>query len=244
VAERKIVMENRILPEKLRFLSGSALKILAVILMLIDHIGAMMGPDTAPLFTVFGRSVTLYTLMRFIGRMAFPIFAFLIVEGHRHTRSKVRYGVGLLIFAILSEVPYDLFRYGVWFTLHKQNVFFTLLLGYLGICAYEGLEKRWFLRAGSILVLLAGSYFLRADYGISGFCFIMLMYALQDRELLRDVVGIMILGSRWKAGLAFVPLAFYNGKRGFIKGPVLKYAFYLFYPLHLLVLYCIRARIF
>ena len=72
----------------------------------------------------------------------------------------------------------------------------------------------------------------------------MLMYALQDRELLRDVVGIMILGSRWKAGLAFVPLAFYNGKRGFIKGPVLKYAFYLFYPLHLLVLYCIRARIF
>jgi len=237
-------MENRILPEKLRFLSGSALKILAVILMLIDHIGAMMGPDTAPLFTVFGRSVTLYTLMRFIGRMAFPIFAFLIVEGHRHTRSKVRYGVGLLIFAILSEVPYDLFRYGVWFTLHKQNVFFTLLLGYLGICAYEGLEKRWFLRAGSILVLLAGSYFLRADYGISGFCFIMLMYALQDRELLRDVVGIMILGSRWKAGLAFVPLAFYNGKRGFIKGPVLKYAFYLFYPLHLLVLYCIRARIF
>ena len=244
MAERNIVMENRVLPEKLRFLSGSALKILAVILMLIDHIGAMMGPDTAPLFTVFGRSVTLYTLMRFIGRMAFPIFAFLIVEGHRHTRSKVRYGVGLLIFAILSEVPYDLFRYGVWFTLHKQNVFFTLLLGYLGICAYEGLEKRWFLRAGSILVLLVGSYFLRADYGISGFCFIMLMYALQDRELLRDVVGIMILGSRWKAGLAFVPLAFYNGKRGFIKGPVLKYAFYLFYPLHLLVLYCIRARIF
>ncbi len=236
-------MKNRILPEQFHILSGSALKVLAVATMLIDHVGTLLETRPVPLFTAFGWQITLYFLMRFVGRLAFPIFAFLVVEGYHHTRSRIRYGASLLLFAFLSEIPWDLFHNGAWFSLDKQNVFFTLLLGYLGICAYEGLEKRWFLRAGSILVLLVSSYFLHADYGISGFCFIMLMYALQDRELLRDVVGIMILGSRWKAGLSFIPLALYNEKRGFIKGPVLKYAFYLVYPAHLLILYFIKVRI-
>ena len=66
------------------------------------------------------------------------------------------------------------------------------------------------------------------------------MYALRDHELLRDAIGTGALTSQWKAGLAFVPLALYNGKRGFIKGSALKYAFYLVYPLHLLALYCIK----
>ena len=129
---------------------------------------------------------------------------------------------------------------GAFWDFSKQNVFFTLFLGYLGICAYEGLRNKWFLRAGTIVVLLLGSILLRADYGLTGFCFILLMYALRDHELLRDAIGTGALTSQWKAGLAFVPLALYNGKRGFIKGPVLKYAFYLVYPLHLLALYCIK----
>ena len=237
-------MNEHILPEKYHIFSGSVLKVIAVTTMLIDHIGHMMGPDSILLFTLFGRQVTLYTLMRFIGRLAFPIFSFLLVEGYLHTRSAIRYGAALLIFAVLSEIPHDLFRSGVWFSLSHQNVFFTLLLGYLGISAYERLKNRWFLRVGAILILVVASYFLRADYGLSGFCFIMLLYALRDRELLRDVAGIMILGSKWKAALAFIPIAFYNGKRGFIKGPVLKYAFYLFYPLHLLILYFIKLRYF
>ena len=236
-------MKERILPEKWHILSGSALKMIAVITMLIDHIGYIMEAKSILLFTLFGRQVMLYAVMRFIGRLAFPIFSFLIVEGYHHTHSRIRYGITMLIFAILSEVPYDLFRSGVWFSMDHQNVFFTLLLGYLGICAYESLKNRWFLRVGAILILLLISYFFRADYSISGFCFIMLMYALRDRELLRDVSGIMILGSKWKAAIAFIPLAFYNGKRGFIRGPV-KYAFYLFYPLHLLTLYFIKIRYF
>jgi hypothetical protein len=234
-------MKERILPEKWHILSGSALKTIAVVTMLIDHLGVLLNPDRVLLFTVFGRQASLYTLMRLIGRMAFPIFAFLIVEGHRHTRSRVRYGIMLFVFALLSEIPFDLFLFNTWFHAGRQNVFFTLLLGYLGMCAYEELENRRLLQVGAILALLLTAFFLRVDYGVSGFCFIMLMYALRDRELLRDVAGIMILSSRWKAGLAFVPLAFYNGKRGFIKGPVLKYAFYLFYPLHLLALYGVRV---
>ena len=237
-------MKERILPEKWHILSGSALKVIAVVTMLIDHIGFMMGRDSILLFTMLGRQVTLYALLRFIGRLAFPIFSFLLVEGYLHTRSRVRYGITLLIFAVLSEIPYDLFRSGVWINWSSQNVFFTLFLGFAGMYAYEKLKDRWFLRVGAILILLVTSYFLRSDYGISGFCFIMLMYALRDRELLRDVAGIMILGSKWKAALAFIPLAFYNGKRGFIKGPVAKYAFYLLYPLHLLILYFIGIRYF
>lgn len=83
-------MKERILPEKWHILSGSALKTIAVVTMLIDHLGVLLNPDRVLLFTVFGRQASLYTLMRLIDRMAFPIFAFLIVEGHRHTRSRVR----------------------------------------------------------------------------------------------------------------------------------------------------------
>lgn len=235
-------MKNRILPEKVRFLDGSALKVIAVITMLIDHIGVLLHPDHILLFTVFGKKITLYWLLRMIGRMAFPIFAFLIVEGYKHTHSRVRYGVSLLAFAALSEIPFDLFRRGSWFVIEKQNVFFTLLLGYLGICVYEKLKDRALLQACAVAAFLLAAWILRADYGMGGFCVIMLMYALRDHELLRDVIGVAALSSGWKSALAFVPLAFYNEKRGFIKGPVLKYAFYLFYPLHLLVLYYIKIR--
>jgi hypothetical protein len=90
------------------------------------------------------------------------------------------------------------------------------------------------------MVLLVVSVFLRADYGISGFCFIMMLYALRDRWLLKTVVGFGFLSSTFFAGLAFVPINLYNGKRGFIKGKVLQYAFYAIYPVHLMILYFIR----
>lgn len=236
-------MKNRILPEQFHILSGSALKVLAVATMLIDHVGTLLETRPVPLFTAFGRQVTLYFLMRFVGRLAFPIFAFLVVEGYHHTRSRIRYGASLLLFASLSEIPWDLFHNGAWFSLDSQNVFFTLFLGYLGIYAYEYFRDRWFLRALAIVLLLSVSLLLRADYDVTGFCFLLLMYALRDRELLRDAVGVLMLRSTWKAGLAFIPLALYNEKRGFIKGPVLKYAFYLVYPAHLLILYFIKVRI-
>ena len=233
-------MDGRILPQNCRILSGSALKVLAVLCMLIDHSAFLLARNPIPLFTVLGKQISVYYLMHLIGRMAFPIFACLIVEGYLHTHSRLRYSAVLLLFAVLSEVPWDLNRSGAFWDFSKQNVFFTLFLGYLGICAYEGLRNKWFLRAGTIVVLLLGSILLRADYGLTGFCFILLMYALRDHELLRDAIGTGALTSQWKAGLAFVPLALYNGKRGFIKGSALKYAFYLVYPLHLLALYCIK----
>lgn len=236
-------MNSRILPEKLHVLSGSALKMIAVVCMLIDHVAAcLLVNNPIPLFTLFGRSITVYALMRLIGRIAFPIYAVLIVEGYRYTHSRLRYGIGLLVFAVLSEVPWDLLHFHTAWKFSSQNVFFTLLLGYLAICAYDGLRTKRLLQIGAVAAALVVSLFLHSDYGLTGVCFILLMYALRDHELLRDAIGIGVLSSKWKAGLAFLPLALYNGKRGFIKGRVWKYAFYAFYPLHLLALYFLKLH--
>ncbi len=231
-----------VIPKKLQIFSGSALKVIAVISMLIDHIGFIfLKPDAFVLLSVFGKQITLYWVMRFIGRMAFPIFAFLLVEGVRYTRNRFRYGLNLCIFALLSEVPWDLLFYGKWFTFQKQNVFFTLLLGYIAICLYEKFKGRFVLQAGVLAGLFAVAVVLRADYSYAGYVFILLVYALQNHRLIQALVaasGLLPFGI--KPVIAYVPLMLYNGKRGFIHGKVLKYAFYAFYPLHMLALFLIR----
>lgn len=172
---------------------------MAVILMLIDHAGAVIAArcPMVEVLTLFGRTRNLYEIMRFLGRMAFPLFAFLLVEGFLHTRNKLRYALRLGACALLSLVA--LFS----------------------------------------LALLS-----RCDYGLKGYCFILLLYLLREAPVPRAVVGCGCLSSTWHGGLAFVPIAFYNGQRGFIRDRFLQYAFYLFYPAHLLLLYVIKGLIF
>lgn len=99
-----------------KILSGSWLKVLAVTIMLIDHLDAFvwyrLPAFREVLFPIGHREITLYILLRMLGRLAFPIFAFLIVEGFQHTRSRVRYGRNLLLFAFLSEIPWNLVHSG------------------------------------------------------------------------------------------------------------------------------------
>ena len=89
--------------EKWKILSGSALKMLAVVSMLVDHLAAYLWYEepwcTAVLFSVGHKEISAYVLMRMFGRIAFPLFAFLLVEGFQHTRSRKRYGIQLFIFA-------------------------------------------------------------------------------------------------------------------------------------------------
>lgn len=227
-----------------RFLSGSWLKLIAVVCMLIDHLAAFylfkLPVMHTELFMLGHHAVTPLLMMRLVGRLAFPIFAFLIVEGFLHTRSKVRYGRNLLIFALLSELPWNLIHSGTWHY-PSQNVFFTLLLGYLGLCALEYFKDDSRRLLASLLGLLVASVLMRADYGCSGYGFILLLYVLRENRILQAIIGSCVLGSRWIAGLAFIPINMYNGERGFVKGPVAKYLFYLFYPLHLLVIYLLRV---
>lgn len=227
-----------------RFLSGSWLKLIAVVCMLIDHLAAFylfkLPVMHTELFMLGHHAVTPLLMMRLVGRLAFPIFAFLIVEGFLHTRSRVRYGRNLLIFALFSELPWNLIHSGTWHY-PSQNVFFTLLLGYLGLCALEYFKDDSRGLLASLLGLLVASVLMRADYGCSGYGFILLLYVLRENRILQAIIGSCVLGSRWIAGLAFIPINMYNGERGFVKGPVAKYLFYLFYPLHLLVIYLLRV---
>lgn len=224
-------------------ISGSVLKLLAVFSMLIDHVAwALLKNNevfTQTLCTIGSRDITPYFLMRAFGRLAFPIFSFLIVEGFVLTRNRFNYGRNLLLFAIISEIPWNLLHAGVWHH-PTQNVFFTLFLGYLGLCCLTYWKEDAVKKSIGLLVLLAISFKFRADYGYRGFGFILMLYALRSHLLVKSVIGCCMLPGAWMPGLAFVPICLYNGKRGFIQGPAWKFCFYAFYPVHLLILYIIR----
>ncbi|MBR1930433.1 MAG: conjugal transfer protein TraX [Lachnospiraceae bacterium] len=243
------------MPEKKWGLSGSTLKWIAVVSMLIDHLG--LGLAGRILITnCFGMSreqwqslYILYRIMRGIGRMAFPIYCFLLVEGFKWTHSALKYALRLGIFAIASEIPFDLAFSGTVLEFGYQNVFFTLLCGFLAMFGADWLtqklldEKPLYMQyIGALLITvlctapMAGvAELLRTDYGAKGVVCIMLLYLF--RYLKWEQVAVGAISFLWEkpASLAFIAVALYNGKRGMR----LKYFFYLFYPLHLLLIYFI-----
>lgn len=208
-------------------LSVFDLKCIAVCTMLIDHIGAFLYPAQI--------------WMRYVGRLAFPIYCFLIAEGYLHTRDVKKYMGRLLLFALISEIPYDLARSGCIFYAGSQNVFFTLFLGL--VCIYAADASRSFWKSAAVFVLagLLMHFVVCSDYGIGGIVMILLFYVFRERTLEKWIsVGALNLayygGIQSAATLALVPIQLYNGK----KGPSAKYFFYAFYPVHLLLLYLIR----
>ena len=228
------------IPDRFRVLSGSMLKLIAVISMIIDHVGCHLVDHNIILLQAGGYKLPLYRLMRDLGRFAFPIFCFLLIEGFLHTRNKIRYGASLAILAVISEIPYDLEHNGTLYY-PEQNVFFTLLLGYLGLCAIERFREKPLRVFLSLLCLAVVSYFLDADYSIQGFAFIILLYALREQKILRVFTAVLLNNFRF-AALAFLPISLYNGKRGFIRGAFLKYLFYLIYPVHIFIIYLIKLN--
>ncbi len=236
--------QQSIFPERLRVMNGSALKVLAMVAMLVDHSAICFRPLlNTYLFTLFDIRFTPYVLLRGFGRIAFPIFCFLLAEGFRHTRSKQRYALNLFLFALLSEIPYDLFNSGV-LPFEHQNVFFTLLLGFLGIWCLDRFRD---MPLGSSLALIAlgiCAALFNADYDWKGFLLILLLYLLADQPMVQAFSGITLLG--WPLGVAFAfPfLNLYNGERGFVRGMAAKYFFYCFYPVHLTILWLLHRHFF
>lgn len=242
-------------PKKWQILSGSALKLIAMITMLIDHATYFLLYHELdllqPLFTVGSTTVTVYYILRTVGRLAFPLYCFLLVEGFLHTRDRKKYGINLLLFALISELPWNFAHSGTW-RHGEQNVFFTLFFGYCGLCIIEYLSHHpvwkeshrpvW--QVIGIVALFAVTFVFEADYGYMGFAAILAMYLLRKLPVARAIVGICLFGTTWRAGLAFVPIALYNGERGFIKGKSGKYVCYAFYPLHLLILGILRFFVF
>ncbi len=224
--------------KKLQFLSNSNLKLIALISMAIDHFGYTI---------VYYQWNQYYPLCRMIGRIAFPIFCFLLVEGFVHTSNRRHYAGLLLLFAIISEIPFDLafnINRNIWFS---QNVFFTLLLGLLVIWAMETFTSRPWLQ---LLALAAGmllAYLIRSDYDFWGVLLIAVFYYFYRSAAAKTIAGIicLLLGSinlpwEWISIFALIPINFYNGKRGWVRKKAAKYAFYIFYPAHLLLLFAIR----
>lgn len=229
--------------EKFKVLSGSMLKLIAIITMLIDHTALLLGEElavfTEPIFEFGETTVTLYFIMRKIGRLAFPIFCFLVTEGFIHTRNRKRYMLNMLLFAVISEIPYNFMKCGHPFFIAEQNVFFTLLLGVTLLYIYETVNQEA-LKAGLMFCVAAVAFFLEADYGLRGVLLILLLYALKDRPAVKTLLSYPMLSGGFAAFCAFVPINMYNGKRGFIKSGLLKYGFYVFYPLHITVLVIIK----
>lgn len=219
-----------------KIFSGSMLKLIAVLAMLTDHFGAVFYNEfsfmTSP---IFGTSITLYYILRKIGRLSFPIFCFLAVEGFIHTKNRKKYGASMLIFALISEIPFDLCFMKTYFDFSYQNVFFTLFLGFSVMCILEYVKDD-ILKFGLALVPVFAAYFLRVDYGMVGVLLIAMLYILKDKRPLAALIAYPFLTGGYAAWCAFLPINMYNEKRGFIKGKYLKYAFYIFYPLHLLLL--------
>lgn len=234
-------------PKRYQVLSGSALKVIAVVSMFIDHFTHYILPyfphATDTLWTFRDTNVTWLVLGSTIGRIAFPIFCFLLVEGFVYTKDRVRYGLNLFVFALISEMPFDLERTLMVVDPTYQNVFWTLLLSYLGLCALEHMRGTPAKRAAVVIGLALLSMSISCDYGPRGYAMVLVLYALRHKALEKTVIGSCITYATWRAGLAFIPINLYNGKRGFIKGLILKYAFYAFYPAHLLFLYWLRLQL-
>jgi len=225
-------------------LSGSALKVIAVLSMVADHCA----------FFFLSHGTQAYEVMRCFGRIAFPVFAFLIAEGFHHTHSRKKYFLTLLGFAAISEIP--------WLLLNGycggHNVMFTLAVGVITLQVFDKLINRKLLAISLIIILSLIAEYYNFDYGWRGVWMIVVFYMFQLRaNPIKDglsynfsplfplysffqvlfALPLMMHYGTVGALLASIVILLYNGERGFIKGKVAKYAFYAFYPTHLLVIW-------
>lgn len=244
--------EKMKIPEKF-LLSGSTLKIIACISMFIDHFFHILMRTYRDHILTLDYSVimkfnTAYKIGRGIGRIAFPIFCFLLVEGFFHTRDIRRYLARLFIMALLSEHAFNLLYSGHNLEPEGQSIFLTLFIGLLtvwGISMVQKSEKMPREASASFIlaIILAGclaAYCLKTDYSYHGILSIAAIYLLSSSRALTCLGGaISFIWEPW-AIPAFIPIFFYNGRRG-LKA---KYIFYLFYPLHIYLIYFILTYVF
>lgn len=236
-------------------LSSFSLRLIAMAAMLIDHIRYSLFPSTMWLSC--------------IGRISFPIFAFLLVEGFFHTKNLKKYFFRLLLFAFLSEIPFDLFIFGRIFSPMAQNVLFTLALSLAVIAGMEWSEKQsssltaLFLKLFFALSGVMLGFFLRVDYLGFGVVTVLIFYTLRRSRFfyLTSFFALFILNvicmSGWQISFSLGTISFllpiqlfalfslpfiwrYSREQG-LSSKSIKYAFYVFYPLHLLILALIRG---
>lgn len=182
----------------------------------------------------------IYYILRAIGRISFPLFAFLLIEGIKHTRNIMNYGFRIFIFAIISEIPYDWGVFGKIVNIQHQNIFFELFLGLVLVSMFRLCENRICLMGNlvvkivlSMMFMYASEYF-RIDYGYVGILVIIIFYLIDNKNLSIVVVCLLLtdmVKDELFAWLSVFPIAMYDNTRGYYK----KYTFYMAYPIHLVV---------
>ena len=226
-------------------LNAVALRLLALALMLLDHLWATVAAGD--------------WWMTCAGRLAFPIFAFQVVEGYYHTSDFKRYLLRLGVFGLLSELPFNLMVAGGLIFPYHQNVMFTMLLGLLAVHAMEravaarDFNGRILCVLQLLLWILVGAMTF-VDYGAYGVLTVLLFAACRrlPYEKLFQLVGMVAIHVFWMEGmhlpvlgmefplqgfavLALIPIWLYNGEKG-PRNRFVQYGSYLFYPAHMLIL--------
>lgn len=213
------------------------LKIIGIITMLFDHIGD----------AIIGR----FSFFNLIGRIAFPIFAFQAVQGYIHTKNFKKHMLKLFIFACISQIPFMLFLSTFTEEIFTLNIFFTLFLGLLALFIYDKCKNKIL---GFLFVILTSilAYFIHVDYGAFGILLMFCFYFFRNKKISMAIVTIILSFFNYLPNIIATPtiwyiyvqciiftsislifILFYNKK----EGPKSKYFFYIFYPLHLLILY-------
>lgn len=241
-------------------MSGFTIKLLAVLFMTIDH-AFKLAPgliSKIPTFSIPlpGITFSFPQIISILGRISFPLFAFSVAQGCMHTRDFPKYLKRLFIFAVISELPFDfMFRGG--FTVGSQNVIWTFFFGVFAIFIYEKLKSTKILGLLAVLGIAALCYMCNTDYKSIGVILIFVIYAIKNKTLKFSMVFLLIcgyylyfrgflndilsgnitriIGQSLYLGsmLVSIPImALYNGKKGF----GMKWFFYIYYPVHIIVL--------
>lgn len=215
----------------MKTLSSFHLKIIALLTMIIDHLGMIFFEN--------------YSVFRIIGRIAFILYAFMLVEGFFHTKNFQKYLRKLFLWALISEIPFDLAGSGSWLNLKEQNIFFTLFLS-VGCLYFLEKHKEWGLKILIILLFSFSALILRVDYYFYGIWVVLSFYFSKKYKfnfvipiLLLSVIIDYIIPFQSYAFLGLIPILMYNGQKGRKTGNI----YYSFYAVHLLILAIIKFEI-
>lgn len=231
-------------------LTSNMLRILAMAFMICDHLWAKVVPGN--------------DWMTYVGRMTFPIFAFMISEGFIHTSNLKKYILRLLGFAIVSEIPFNLFYGGSWFYPYHQNVMFTLLFGLLAIMLIDKAKKnpnvKTIVKTVLLLILLGIASFIGfVDYGFWGFLTVVMFYLFRSFPFawVAQLVAMLLMNlilfegqqipleifgethyiaTQGFAVFSLIPIWLYGGRKG-RSSKIMQYGFYAFYPVHMILIY-------
>lgn len=238
---------------KYKLLNTNSLKLIALFTMTLDHVAIVFMEINSSLYLVF----------RIIGRISFPIFAFFLAEGFRYTKNRRKYFLNLLIFAIISQIPYSL----LWGA--KLSILFTFVIAFGLMYAYDFYILKDKLTTKIkfencvffcffILAAVLISMCMPIDYSFFGILLPLVFYIFNNNVyksflamlillIIHNLYSIFIINSIDLSNfshlinifsiLYIIPITFYNGKKGKYN---IKYLFYIFYPSHLALLYLLQ----